>query len=59
MYYYMSLWNITLLTSLLKPMHKFASIFVWLFFGWTSTKSVKIKALHLFFRELWVILANS
>ena len=55
----MSLWIITLLTSLLKPMHKFASICVWLFFGWTPTKFVIIEVLPLFFRELWVILANS
>ena len=54
----MSLWNITLLTSFLKPMHIFASNFVYVFCGWTLTKFVKIKVLPLSFMELWVILCN-
>ena len=30
------------LTSSLKPLHGFASDFVWMFLGWTPTKFVKI-----------------
>ena len=45
-------------TSPLKPLHGFASNFVWLFLGWTHTKFVKIGVLPLFFMELWVILCN-
>ena len=42
----------------LKPLHGFASNFVWMFLGWTPTKVVKIGELPLFFMELWVILCN-
>ena len=42
----------------LKPLHRFASNFVWMFLGWTPTKFVKIGVLPLFFMELWVILCN-
>ena len=45
-------------TSPLKPLHGFASNFVWMFLGWTSTKFVKIGVLPLFFMKLWVILCN-
>ena len=45
-------------TSFLKPLHGFASNFVWMFLGWTPTKFVKIGVLPLFFMELWVILCN-
>ena len=45
-------------TSSLKPLHGFASNFVWMFLGWTPTKCVKIRVLPLFFMELWVILCN-
>ena len=45
-------------TSSLKPLHGFASNFVWLFLGWTPTEFVKIGVLPLFFMELWVILCN-
>ena len=45
-------------TSSLKPLHGFASNFVWMFLGWTPTKIVKIGVLPLFFMELWVILCN-
>ena len=45
-------------TSSLKPLHRFASNFVWMFLGWTPTKFVKIGVLPLFFMELWVILYN-
>ena len=45
-------------TSSLKPLHGFASNFVWMFLGWTPTKFVKIGVLPLFFMELWVILCN-
>ena len=45
-------------TSSLKPLHGFASNFVWMFLGWTPTKVVKIGVLPLFFMELWVILCN-
>ena len=58
MYYYMSLCNIPFLISSLKPPHRFASNFVWMFLGWTPTKFVKIGVLPLFFMELWVILCN-
>ena len=44
--------------SPLKPLHGFASNFVWMFLGWTPTKFVKIGVLPLFFMELWVILCN-
>ena len=40
MYYYMSLCNIPLLTSL-EQLHGFASNFVWMFLGWTPTKMLK------------------
>ena len=46
------------LTSSLKPLHGFASNFVWMFLGWTPAKFVKIRVLPLFFMELWVILCN-
>ena len=42
-------------TSSLKPLHGFASNFVWMFLGWTPTKFGKIRVLPLFFMELWVI----
>ena len=42
----------------LKPLHGFASNFVWIFPRWTPTKFVKIVVLPLFFMELWVILYN-
>ena len=42
----------------LKPLHGFASNFVWMFLGWTPTQFVKIGVLPLFFMELWVILYN-
>ena len=45
-------------TSSLKPLHGFATNFVWMFLGWTLTKFVKIRVLPLFFMELWVILCN-
>ena len=45
-------------TSSLKPLHGFASNFVWMFLWWTPTKSVKIGVLPLFFMDLWVILCN-
>ena len=45
-------------TSSLKPLHGFASNFVWIFLRWTPTKFVKIGVLPLFFMELWVILCN-
>ena len=51
MYYYMSLCNISLLTSSLEPLHGFASNFVWMFLRWTPTKFVKIGVLPLFFME--------
>ena len=41
-------------TSSLKPLHGFASNFVWMFLGWTPTKFVKIESKM----ELWVILCN-
>ena len=44
-------------TSSLKPLHGFASNFVWMFLWWTPTKFVKIGVLPLFFMELWVICA--
>ena len=53
----MSLCNITFFTSL-EPLHEFASDFVRMFLGWTSTKFDKIRVLPLFFMELWVILCN-
>ena len=56
MYYYMSLCNIPLLTSL-EPLHEFASNFVWMFLGWTLTKFVQIGVQPLSM-ELWVILCN-
>ena len=40
------------------PLHRFASNFVLMFSGWTSSKFVKIGVLSLFFIELWVILCN-
>ena len=43
-------------TSPLKPLHGFASNFVWMFLGWIPTKFVKIWVLPVFFMELWVIL---
>ena len=46
------------LTSSLKPLHGFASNFVWMSLGWTPTKFVKIGVLPLFFIKLWVILCN-
>ena len=46
------------LTSSLKPLHGFASNFVWIILGWIPTKFVKIGVLALFFMELWVILCN-
>ena len=58
MYCYMSLCNIPFFISSLKPLHGFASNFVWMFLGWTPTKFVKIGVLPLFFMELWVILCN-
>ena len=45
-------------TSSLKPLHGFASNFVWIFLRWTPTKFVKIVVLPLFFMELSVILCN-
>ena len=45
-------------TSSLKPLHVFASNFVWMFLGWTPTKFVKIGVLPLFVMESWVILCN-
>ena len=45
-------------TSSFKPLHGFASNFVWMFFGWTPTEFVKIRVLPLFLMELWVILCN-
>ena len=45
-------------TSSLKPLHGFASNFVWMFLWWTPTKFVKIGVLPLFFMDLWVILCN-
>ena len=45
-------------TSPLKPLHGFASNFVWMFLGWTPTTFDKIGVLPLFFMELWVILCN-
>ena len=57
MYYYMSLYNIQLLTSSLEPLHGFASNFVWMFLGWTPTKFVQIGVQPLSM-ELWVILCN-
>ena len=45
-------------TTPLKPLHGFASNFVWMFLWWTPTKFVKIGVLPLFFKELWVILCN-
>ena len=45
-------------TSSLKPLHGFASNFVWMLLGWTPTKFVKSGVLPLFFMELWVILCN-
>ena len=38
-------------TSSLKPLHGFASNFVWMFLWWTPTKFVKIGVLPLFFME--------
>ena len=50
MYYYMSPCNIPFLTYALKPMHRFAPNFVWMFLGRTPTKFVKIRVLlnHIF-----------
>ena len=45
-------------TSSLKPLHGFASNFVWMFLGWIPTKFLKIGVLSPFFMELWVILCN-
>ena len=45
-------------TSSLKPLHGFASNFVWMFLGWTPSEFVKIGVLPLFSMELWVILCN-
>ena len=56
MYYYMSLCTFPFLT--LQPLHGLASNLVWMFFGWTPTRFVKIRVLPLFFIELWVILCN-
>ena len=53
MYYYMSLCVIPFFS--LKPLHGFASNFVWMFLGWTPTKFVKMGVLPLFFMELWAI----
>ena len=58
MYYFMSLCNITFLTSSLETLHGFASNFEWMFLGWTPTKYVKIGVLPLFFMEFWVILCK-
>ena len=57
MYYYMSLFNIPLLTSF-EPLHGFTSNVVWMFLGWTPTKFGKIGVLPLFVMELWVILCT-
>ena len=46
----------TFSTSPLKPLHGFASNFVWMFLGWSPTKFVKSGVLPLFLMELWVIL---
>ena len=43
-------------TSSLKPLHGFASNFVWM--SLSPTRFVKIGVLPLFFMELWVILCN-
>ena len=50
--------NFLVFSTSLKPLHGFASNFVWMFLGWTPTKFVKIGVLPLFFMELWVILYN-
>ena len=59
MYYNMPLRNITLSTSLLKPILRFASNFVWMFLEWTLTKTVKLGVLPQLFMELWIIMCNS
>ena len=38
-------------------LHGFASNVVWMLFGWTPTKIVKIGVLPLYVIELWVIFA--
>ena len=48
----------TFSTSSPKPLNGFASNLVYLFLGQTPTKFVKIGALPLFLKELWVILCN-
>ena len=45
-------------TSSLKPLHGFASNFVWMFLRCTPTKFLKMGVLPLFFMELWVIVCN-
>ena len=45
-------------SATLKPLHGFASNFVWMFLGWTPTKFVKIGVLLPLSMELWVILCN-
>ena len=36
-------YNITFLTSFVKPMHGFPSNSVWMFLGWAPTKIVPIR----------------
>ena len=45
-------------TSSLKPLHGFASNFVWMFLGWTPTKFVKIRVLPLFFSKVTRVCSN-
>ena len=52
----MSLCNIPFVTSSLKPKHRFASNFVWMFLEWTPTKVTKIGVLPLFKMELLITL---
>ena len=56
MSYYMSLCNITYLTSF-KSLNGFASNFLWVFLGWVPTKIVKIGMQPLFSMESLVILS--
>ena len=47
MYYYMSLCNIPFVTSCLKPKHRFALNFVWMFLWWAPTKFDKLGMQHI------------
>ena len=54
----MSLCNIPLLNSSIEPLHGFASIYVWMFLGWTPTKFVKSGCYPYFSWNNGIILCN-